>query len=194
MLLGTSAWASTVCYLTWKGKVTPQGRLLFQLVPRTCRTAVTGAGLWPTATTSPGRPCEGNVRILRKKAFVGQISEAEAAQMLNGKSPMQAQGKIPALWPTPRTCSAMASNITESRAKDKFPNLEREVARTMWPTPSATMSKGSSPASLTRKDGRSRINDRLDHAVMAQDNGALNPQWVEWMMDFPPDWTSLETE
>lgn len=37
-----------------------------------------------------------------------------------------------------------------------------------WPTPTACMSKGTSPASLARKDGKSRANDRLDHAVLAK--------------------------
>jgi hypothetical protein len=64
------------------------------------------------------------------------------------------------------------------------------VAR-LWPTPSATMSKGSSPAALTRKTGASRENDRLDHAVMATDGGQLNPTWVESLMGFPFGWTDM---
>jgi hypothetical protein len=47
-LLGTSTWGSTTCYLTWKKSVTPQGRLLFRLVPSTRHTAGIGSGLWPT--------------------------------------------------------------------------------------------------------------------------------------------------
>lgn len=61
-----------------------------------------------------------------------------------------------------------------------------------WPTPVATMAKGSSPASLTRRSGADRSNDRLDHAVMASDGGQLNPTWVEWLMGWPPGWTDLE--
>ena len=60
-----------------------------------------------------------------------------------------------------------------------------------WPTPVASMSKGSSPAALTRKSGADRSNDRLDHAVMALDGGHLNPEWVEWMMGWPIGWTDL---
>ena len=45
MLLESSIWRSTQCYLTWKPKATPQGRLLFQLAPagaphRRYRTAI----------------------------------------------------------------------------------------------------------------------------------------------------------
>ena len=57
------------------------------------------------------------------------------------------------------------------------------------PTPSATMAKGSSVAALTRKSGRSRVRDRLDHFVMYHNGGPLNPAWVEWLMGWPTGWT-----
>lgn len=60
-----------------------------------------------------------------------------------------------------------------------------------WPTPVASMSKGSSPAALTRRSGADRSNDRLDHAVMALHGGHLNPEWVEWLMGWPIGWTDL---
>jgi hypothetical protein len=50
MLQATSIWGSTTCYLTWKKSVTPQGRLLFRLVPSTPRTAGIGSGFLPTPT------------------------------------------------------------------------------------------------------------------------------------------------
>jgi hypothetical protein len=60
-----------------------------------------------------------------------------------------------------------------------------------WPTPVACMSKGSSPGALTRKNGRSRARDRLDHAVMATDGGPLNPEFAEWLMGWPIGLTDL---
>jgi len=58
MLMATSQWVSTRCYLTWKPQTTPQGRLLFRLSPQTRHTDATGCGLlhdtsgnrvwWPT--------------------------------------------------------------------------------------------------------------------------------------------------
>ncbi len=70
-------------------------------------------------------------------------------------------------------------------------SLQKTPAR-KWPTPVASMSKGSSPAALTRKSGADRSNDRLDHAVMALDGGHLNPEWVEWLMGWPIGWTDLK--
>jgi hypothetical protein len=60
------------------------------------------SGLWPTPLTTPGRPCEGNVRMLRAKVLAGELGEDEASEMLHGKSPFASQGKIPAYEPTPR--------------------------------------------------------------------------------------------
>lgn len=143
MLLGTSAWASTMCFLTWKVKATPAGHSIFQLAVSAHRTKDNASGLWAT----------------------------------------------------PRSCSAMASSITPERAKDRFPNLEVQVARIMYPTPTASMHKGSSPASLTRRNGRDRSNDRLDHNIQAREgSGSLNPDWVEALMGFPPGWTEVGSE
>lgn len=60
------------------------------------------------------------------------------------------------------------------------------------PTPVATMSKGSSKASLTRKSGRDRSRDRLDHFVMALDGGPLNPEYAESLMSWPIGLTAFE--
>lgn len=62
----------------------------------------------------------------------------------------------------------------------------------IWPTPVASMAKGSSPWALTRRSGADRSNDRLDHAVMAMHGGHLNPTWVEWLMGWPSGWTDLK--
>ena len=108
-----------------------------------------------------------------------------------GEPKLSAQVKM---WPTPQTrgytndgdlaaLARMCANYEEMkgmayRASDK-------KKRSFWPTPCASAAKGSSPASLTRTDGRSRSNDRLDHAVMALDGGQLSPDWTEWLMGFP---------
>jgi hypothetical protein len=46
--LESSAWNSTVCWLTWKPFTTPAGRLLFQLAPSMPITGEIESGLWPT--------------------------------------------------------------------------------------------------------------------------------------------------
>ena len=56
MLLVTSQWASMMCCLTWKMKVTMRGRAYLELYPKTPRTEDKGSGLlhttWPTPRAS----------------------------------------------------------------------------------------------------------------------------------------------
>jgi hypothetical protein len=65
----------------------------------------------------------------------------------------------------------------------------------MWPTPQAEMASGPGHSGVLR--------DRLDYAVIRGATkhklyseptigGQLNPTWVEWLMGFPLNWTSLE--
>lgn len=87
------------------------------------------------------------------------------------------------LWPTPRSCSAMAAENIANRRFDRFPNLESVVARRMWPTPRVADSKG---------QGMSRARKDKPDNLSAQLGGALNPTWVEWLMGFPLGWTDLK--
>lgn len=90
-------------------------------------------------------------------------------------------------WPTPTVCG----NYNRPGASATS-GMGLASAVKLYPTPTASASKGSSPKSLTRKDGRSRIGDRLDHAVMDSDGGQLNPDWVEWLMGWPIGHTALK--
>jgi len=93
------------------------GGKLFPLVPQARCTSGSGGGPWPTPTVNT-RPNEGNVRLLRKQVLEGDLPEAEATSMLNGKSPFSAQGVIPA-WPTPQ------SRDWKSGDGKRFPDPER---------------------------------------------------------------------
>lgn len=57
MLLVSSIWHSTRCFLTWKISATKQGRLYFRLVPSKPRTGGTDVPLWPTPKASD---CKGS--------------------------------------------------------------------------------------------------------------------------------------
>ena len=118
-----------------------------------------------------------------------------AGMMRNGKTYQLQPWALPiaenasGLWPTPR--KSMMPNSKAFIAAGKIDSLVTAVK--MWPTPTASMHKGSSPASLTRKNGKDRSNDRLDHCLQAlEGSGKLNPPWVEWLMGFPNGHTDLQ--
>jgi hypothetical protein len=91
------------------------------------------------------------------------------------------------LWPTPTVCG----NYNRPGASATS-GMGLASAVKLWPTPVASMSKGSSPGAMVRKSGASRENDRLDHAVQDSKDGRLNPNWVEWLMGWPIGWTDLK--
>jgi hypothetical protein len=55
----------------------------------------------------------------------------------------------------------------------------------MYPTPTVNDSKNNNPPSQRTENGRH--SDQLN--VVA--GGSLNPDWVEWLMGFPPGWTAI---
>ncbi len=92
-------------------------------------------------------------------------------------------------WPTPTVeaahrLPAQDATYWQARITKRLDYAITAVMR-KFPTPTATASKGSSSAALTRKDGKNRATDRLDHAIMASDGGQLNPVFVEWLMGCP---------
>jgi hypothetical protein len=70
----------------------------------------------------------------------------------------------------------------------------------LWPTPTKSLASGGGCAKeaeralkgVTRPSGH-RITLRLTDLVKLRDGGLINPQWVEWLMGFPVDWTAWDT-
>ena len=185
MFMGTSQWVSTKCYLTWKGKATPQGRSLFQLVPLTHLTEETDFGssveMWATPRTSDtnsGRTLnEKGQRISKSSDLVFGANLADQVKM----------------WPTPRACSAMSAENIQNRVNDKFPNLESEVARSMWPTPTARDYKDSGEnMNLYRSERQNTQLGVVAKRSEPENIGSLNPAWVEWLMGYEIGYTDLK--
>lgn len=140
-------------------------------------TSAKESGFWATPAASDGS---------RGGTLTENMTGQSLAQMVN----------TPTRWPTPR---AQETGNYQNVNRD-VNGVSRGIALTLtgavkkYPTPtaSASASKGSSPASLVRKNGKSRVKDRLDHTVMASNGGQLNPTWVEWLMGWPLGWTDLK--
>jgi hypothetical protein len=97
-------------------------------------------------------------------------------------------GKGSGFWPTPTVCG---NHNRKGASKTSGDGLATAVKKRGIPTPTASMHKASSIKALTRKDGRDRTYDRLDHFVFATESGPLNPDWVEWLMGWPIGHTDL---
>ena len=162
MFMATSHWGSTKCCLTWKSKATPRGRLLFQLavLMRPINEIESGSSpkIWATPAAADSRGTTGG----------GQ-----------GKS-LRTDVKM---WPTPRSCTAMSAPNIQNRVKDKHPNLESIVARSLWPTPTTQDAKN---------NGGPSQHNRNTKPLNAEVGGSLNPEWVEWLMGYPEGWTDLK--
>jgi hypothetical protein len=150
---------------------------------------------WPTPTAVT-RPMEGNVRKFRALIDAGQMTEAEANAIL-GKSVYEAQGKVPASWPTPT-----ASDHIERKSTQQTPNSRHSLnlpdAVKRWPTP--TTQEIEHPQAIwtvnNRRISKSGTTDSMNLAdavkTISPNGGKLNPTWVEWLMGFPTGWTDLK--
>jgi len=172
-LLGSSIWHSKNVALTWKWKAMKSSRILFQLAPSMPHTDETGCGLLPTmamGTHGRGGSLEKNIvadlRTGRKpKHQVLLVDKIAAAAML----------------PTPQT---QGMKVCDENGKTRFFK--------MLATPSATDCQG------THGGGRGK-NLRTDLHKTPIENGQgrglkLQPNFVEWMMGYPQNWTDLNCQ
>jgi hypothetical protein len=153
----------------------------------------TESSSWPTPTAVT-RPMEGNVRLYRAKIQAGEMTEPEAEAIL-GKSVWEAQGAIPAMWPTPRvTGSHEKIETIQERFKNGLKYKQRlEEAVALWPTMSASgMGNTGSQQMLQKHVEAGSLTSEEKRAMTAGNGGRLNPMWVEWLMGFPTGWTDLE--
>ena len=149
------------------------------------------SGLWLTPSTVdiPTRSTESMEKRLEYRKKIGRngVGAGCLSEQVEWSGKGQPIGYITKeTWPTPRSCSAMASTITQESAwnEKRNPNLETIVGRRTWGTPKV-------------QDSRHALQDRgkgnLGEQVSGLHNGGkLNPTWVEWLMGWPLEWTDLK--
>ena len=108
------------------------------------------------------------------------------------------------LWATPNTMDHLPQRSPEAlhrlatthrKGRTRPSNLREqvdEVTLRMWPTPTRREYKGGRKLETFKAKGRNATNS-LSDAVNEElgRTGALNPNWVEWLMGYPPGWTEL---
>ena len=169
MLLASSIWASTARYLTWKARATKQGRLYFRLAPSKPRISENDVLLLPTPTASLGKHGGPNQRDS------------------SGKPGLQMAAMI---FPTP-TAADVNHGINSSYGRGN-PHLAKSVAMLPTPTTGAGLCGGTGNFQQLKNLEQSGVITEEERRNMSQGNGGkLNPEFVEWMMGFPPGWTEI---
>ena len=182
LLIGTTAWYSTKCKLTWKLKGTKSNRFYFQLQVSTPPTEETASGLLPTVKAMEA-PSSTHPRKPESKYKPG---DTLTDKMIKGMLP------TPKLLKTPAAADAHTERM--SKKEFRFGNsgtLAQEVVsgfvyqRGLLPTPNAS----DHPGKNTGKRNQDSIPKRIREA--GGQTSQLNPRFVAEMMGFPPNWTEL---
>ena len=93
-------------------------------------------------------------------------------------------------WPTAQARDFRTGEARRFTDPQRSRDLNDAVA--FWPTPVARDYKGQG---MSRERRETREPDNLcSWTAKYEGSGALNPEWVEWLMGFPAGWTSLTAE
>ena len=168
MLLESSHWRSTRCYLTWKPKTTPHKRLLFQLAVSMPRTEGIASLFWPTPSTGAAL-CggTGNFKTLMAMRDAGLITEEERRQLSQGNGGKTNPGLLEWLM-----------------------GYEQEFTK-LIPTPRACDYKGAKPERFVGGGYyRHQLHELLECTPLGK-IGLMNPEYLEWLSGYPIGWTEL---
>ena len=167
-LVLSKEWYSRVCLLRWKARGTKCNRTLFQLVPSAHGTEEIESSLWLTPSASDG---EGGNMVMG----LGKGRYKLRDQVL----PVNQSYQPASMFPTPR------ANKTGGVSSPEFcPALEQVIK--LLPTPKLP-SGGGQMARNTPGGGIRKLEDAVSQ-LEGRDTGALNPEWVGWLMGFPEGW------
>ncbi len=173
ILLESSRWVSTEYWLTWKASSTPQGRLRFRLVRSMPPTSGNGSGSWPTPMA--GTP-------------------AQKGYNAAGNTDSSRKTKALASWPTPKVSDDNQDRRTmsstemewnrEGGSRSSLPLVVKMLAT--WATPRVGVDYGTAE--------HCDLSGQVMNGSSAQteNTGALNPEFVCWLMGFPEGWLDFE--
>jgi len=164
MLLVTSRWVSTKCFLTWKDKTTPANRLLFQLVPKMPVTDEIESGLWRTPMNCDYK----NMTYAKQEYLSDQVK----------------------MWPTPLASDHRGS---AGMGKKELPNIVKMWPTPSATPRGAHTGERAGQVNENGKTRTSAKGIKFGATLQtAVGSGSLNPTWVEWLMGYPLGWTDLK--
>jgi len=187
MLVGLLNSISTPYSRIWKAKATPQGALIFQLRASVQNTEEKEYGLFPTPTVGceEGGEQSERVELTKRGSFLLRKKNPNAKHKTFGAKLSDAMLYLEKqkMFPTPM--SSDWKNMDTAKQK----SLSSEVKKMpMFGTPKAQDSR----AALTDR-GKSNLGEQVHGMNNAKKTGGrLNPNFVEFLMGFPTNWTKIE--
>jgi hypothetical protein len=151
------------------------------------------SGYWPTPQTR-GFTNDGDLQALNRMcADYGEMSGmAYRANQKKKQSHWTPANTPSGNWPTPTCADAFTDKLKSSQQSEgSMHSVNLSQAVKMWPTPTAQPSGGDAESFLRRK-GRKPDGAITDLGAAVGGGGQLNPDWVEWLMNWPIGWTSME--
>ena len=191
---------STRCYLTWKTKATPAGRLIFRLSPSMPRTDGTESSLWATPATADavgshgggqGRSLRTDIHNYKRGLFptprAGKVTNEEEVtwrkRQMAGKVATPPLALAARLFPTANSRDWKdVGDLSGVPENSLLPRVVQRMEREMYPTPTARDGKSGRGRA---KRQYSELTPRIERQAVS---GSLNPVWVSWLMGFPLNW------
>ena len=216
-LLGTLNKVSTPYSITWRVKVTPLGRLVFQRLASVPTTKEKESGLWltPSATTISKRSKESMEKRKKYRESIGRktVPPGNLAEQIQFGRPTTE------MWRTP-DAGAGGSNLPGIQKALDEGHLNRPSGQAiqirlidqvreprLWPTPTvAHVVRRNHDEPIEKyqqrvkdyEEGRAKGKPGKSLGVAVritndnQDGGTLNPNWVEWLMGYQTGHTDLD--
>ena len=182
---------SDLCEVIWKPWATPWGQSLSKPRARVRTTSETDSGLWPTARANKRGPPDshGNVAMWttpRASPSENRSAKPTPAQM-RGKHgeylSVQAAQAAQALWPTTTTTTR---DYKDGAYNPSVP-INSLLGRTVWPTPMAGTPAQNGNNEAGNNDSSRKMVALAGSSAPTENRGALNPEFVCWLMGYPPE-------
>ena len=190
LLISTKAWYSDRCLMTWKTKVSKANVLLFQLQASVRGIKENEFGSSPTTYPTPTRGM-----------YKQDVKDnGEYARRIKEKGHQIMLPAFVKLYPTPRAADVEGGAVKNVRLENGhfFRENSKGVrwgvklrdAIEMYPTPTTRDYKDSTLSS----SHQNRNSDSLPVKMMKEGKpgGKLNPNFVEFLMGYPMNWTKID--
>ena len=194
---------SDLCEVIWKPWATPWGQSLSRPRARVRTISEIDTGSWATpsvhgnynrkgasATSGDGLATQALWATARASPNENRTTRATPSQM-EGKHgqylAVQAAQAAQSVWPTPTSLAPAKNGNNEAGNSAGLVAIRKHALwATPWPTPHSSSSTGA--GTQGRSGGMNIQTAAVGSSEPTARRGALNPEFVSWLMGYPPEW------